>query len=39
MEEETPENSKESSHSAHANGMNEWSDGDTANHICTFVFL
>jgi hypothetical protein len=22
--EETPENGKESSHSAHANGMNEW---------------
>jgi hypothetical protein len=24
--EEAPENGKESSHSAHANGMNEWED-------------
>jgi len=24
--EEAPENGKESSHSAHANGMNEWDD-------------
>jgi len=26
--EEAPENSKESSHSAHANGMNEWMNRD-----------
>ena len=25
--EEAPENGKESSNSAHANGMNEWCDG------------
>jgi hypothetical protein len=35
--EEAPENGKESSHSAHANGMKEWMDGITNNcawHTC-----
>jgi hypothetical protein len=31
--EEAPENSKESSHSARANGMNEWVQSDTLRYI------
>ena len=32
--EEAPENGKESSHSAHANGMNGWMDKDA---ICSLI--
>jgi hypothetical protein len=32
--EEAPENGKESSHSAHANGMNEWMNEWTNEWVC-----